>query len=257
MLVTRTNGINTDDKRREQAGLPKLCLQQQNHEEWKDTLGACTNAFLKGCKGGLTTDVPMGNPKNIKPHISTCTPSAASVEVAKFRQQQRDTARQNPGIKTHDLMTTGLMNLSNNALLDLPQTSTMKRDLQRQKASTRPQEPQSLLDINIVHPWNTTGGANPRPFLIHDGGLLAGPNRIIVYAADSTLRHLAQSDTWYLDGNFKSAPDIYEQVYVIRSKLDDGEISNVYVRFSRASNLHITKSCLQWYSNVCKLSVSR
>ena len=202
---------------------------------------ACTNAFLKGCKGGLTTDVPMGNPKNIKPHISTCTPPAASVDVAKFRQQQRDTARQNPGIKTHDLLTTGMMNLSNDALLDLPQTSTMKRDLQRQKASTRPQEPQTLQDINIVHPWDTTCGANPRPFLIHDGGLLAGPNRIIVYAADDALRHLAQSDTWYLDGNFKSAPDIYEQVYVIRSKLDGGAISNVYAFLPGKQLAHYTE----------------
>ena len=135
---------------------------------------ACTNAYLKGCKGGLTTDVPMGNPKNIKPHIATCNPSAATVEVAKFRQQLRETARLKPGIKTHDLMATRMMNLSNDALLALPQSSTLKRDLQRAKASERPQEPQTIQDINIVHPWNTTGGVNPRPFLIHDGGVLAG-----------------------------------------------------------------------------------
>ena len=188
---------------------------------------ACTNFYLKGCKGALTTDDPMGNPKSFKAHIATCTPSGVNIEVAKFRQQQRETARRNTGIKTHHLLSTGLMNLSNEALVELPQTNTLKRDIQRQKALDRPREPQTIQDINIVYPWNTTGGANPLPFMIYDGGVMAGPNRVIVYAADA-LRHLAQSDSWYLDGNFKSAPNIYEQVYVIRSKLDEGAISNVY-----------------------------
>ena len=188
----------------------------------------CSNAYLKGCKGSLTTDVPMGNPSNEKPHVSTCFPSAARIEVARFRQQQRETARRNPGVRTQDLLSTGLMNLSNDALVALPQTSSLKRDLQRNKASERPQEPLSIQAINIAFPWDTTGGANPLRFLIYDSGVLAGPDRVIVYAADEPLRHLAQSDTWYLDGNFKSAPKIFTQIYVIRSKLDEGAISNVY-----------------------------
>ena len=64
--------------------------------------------------------------------------------------------------------------------------------------------------INLVHPLTSTGGAHPVPFHIHDSGPLAVAQRIIVYAGDDALTHPASSDTWFMDGNFKSAPGLFE-----------------------------------------------
>ena len=56
-------------------------------------------------------------------------------------------------------------------------------------SSRPPAEPATLADINLVNPWDTTGGANPLRFLIHDREALAGPNRILVFGADDALDH--------------------------------------------------------------------
>ena len=130
------------------------------------------------------------------------------------------------GAKTSDILSTGLKKLVRwSDDCDAPQTSSLKRDIQRQKAMPCPAEPQSIQSINLVHPWTTTGGAHPVLFLIHDSGAAAGANRIMVFATDEALTHLASIDTWYMDGNFKSVPRLYELVYVIRAKLDDGAVS--------------------------------
>ena len=76
-------------------------------------------------------------------------------------------------------------------------------------------EPQTIQGIILAHPWTTTGGPRPAPFLIHDCGVLAGPNRFIVFAADDAKTHLANTDIWFMDGNFKSCPIIFKQVFLL------------------------------------------
>ena len=131
-------------------------------------------------------------------------------------------SRESVGAKTNNILVTGLQSLSAKALVEMPQASTMKRDIHRQKAKSPPAEPATIQNINLLHPWNSTGGVN------HDSGVAAGANRIIVFAADDATSHLATSDTWFMDGNFKSAPALFVQVYIIRAKLDEGAISCVY-----------------------------
>ena len=111
----------------------------------------------------------------------------------------------------------------------MPTPETIRRDIQRQKAKNRPIEPQTILDIILAHPWTSTGGARPVPFLIYDSCPLAGLNRVIVFAADEPLLHLAASDTWFMDGTFKGT--------------------------FLEKNVYNTLRCLLQYINVCKLSV--
>ncbi|KAG7154223.1 putative Inosine-5'-monophosphate dehydrogenase 1b-like 3 [Homarus americanus] len=72
-----------------------------------------------------------------------------------------------------------------------------------------------------------TGGSDPYPFLIHDSGIEAR-NRIIMFATKEGLRHLADSDTWYVDGTFTCAPSIFEQLDIIRAPLGESEVSCDY-----------------------------
>ena len=180
----------------------------------------------EGSKGGVTTDVPMGNPRN--PAVHNHLASDADIELTKCRQRMKESARQNSTGKTSEILSSGIHGLSAAAMLATPQSSSMKRDIQRQKARERPNEPQTIQTIHLAHPWTTTGGANPIPFKFYDSGAAAGPDRIIVFGADDNLQHLAATDTWYMDGNFKSTPNLFLQTYVIRCKLDDGAISCVY-----------------------------
>ena len=199
----------------------------------------CTKSKSLNCKGAVTTDDPSGNPRVFKPHNHLS--NAAEVEVARFRAQTKSAARSNIGVKTHNILSTGLQGLSNEGLLLLPQTNSIKRDIQRHKAAMRPAEPANLQSIVLVNPWTTTGGVNPAPFLIHDSGPLAGADRVIVFAEDGALQHLASTNVWYVDGNFKSSPLIFDQVYVIRARLDAGAVSCVYGLLPGKEGRHYTE----------------
>ena len=71
--------------------------------------------------------------------------------------------------------------------------------------------------MEIIKP--TKGGNN---FLIFND------NNILEFASDTALRHLAGSDTWYMDGTFNSASSLFCQLYVIRASLADSAVTCVY-----------------------------
>ena len=90
-------------------------------------------------------------------------------------------------------------------------------------------ESTSTTDIHWKMLWSINHGVLVGKGLIHycssfDSRALAGPNRILVFDADDALDHLASSDTWFIDGNFKVSPTIFIQVYVICAKLDQGAV---------------------------------
>ena len=198
-------------------GGDKLVLDGETYTVKKKTPGvkirwSCSKA-KSGCKGAVTTDDPSGNARNRTVHNHGA--SGVQVEIAKFRSEIRDASRRNDGCTISRILANGLQNLSNEAIVAIPLPNTIRRDILRQKAKSRPIEPQTVLDIILTHPpWTTTGGAHPVPFLIYDNGIIAGQNRIIVFAADEPLQHLANSETWFMDGTFKGCPVIFKQVLI-------------------------------------------
>jgi hypothetical protein len=168
-------------------GGAKLVLDDETYTVKKKRAGVqirwvCSKAAKTGCKGAVTTDDPSGNARNRSAHNHGS--SGVDVELAKFRSNLRDTASQNNGATTSRLLLNGMQNLSQDAIIAMPKADTIRRDIQRHKAKNQPIEPQTILDIILAHPWTSTGGAHPVPFLIYDSGPLAGQNRIIVFAAD-------------------------------------------------------------------------
>ena len=174
----------------------------------------CTVSRKRNCKGAVTTDeTPINNPRSLKSHNHVTDDT--KVEVRKFRTNLEETSRTNVGARTQNLLATALQTLSPNVLVESGNLDTIKRDIQRQK---RPLETADIHSINIAHPWSSTGGTYPQNFLIHDSGPRA--DRVIVLALDEALHHLAGANTWYMDGNFKVAPRIFSQIYVIRAEVD-------------------------------------
>ena len=105
-------------------------------------------------------------------------------------------------------------------------TASIKRSLRREKGKTAPPNPPSLQDLVMSDDWMTTGGTDPRPFLIYDSGARA--DRMLVFASEPALRHLARAETWYMDGTFDSAPLLFHQLYVIRVPVENSAVSCVY-----------------------------
>lgn len=54
------------------------------------------------------------------------------------------------------------------------------------------------------------------PFLLADSG--KGTNRILIFGTDQTVRLLANSKQWHLDGTFKVVPSIFSQLVTIQAR---------------------------------------
>ena len=186
----------------------------------------CQKQRTEACHGALTTDEnPIANPKSFKAHNHEA--DLSKMEAIKCRDELKETAKRNPAQRTAPLVANALQTLSPQAMACAGSIETIKRDVQRQKAKTRPNEPATLSEINVQPPWTTTGGAHPVMFLLHDSGA-NDPQRMLIFAVGECLQLLATSPEWFMDGNFKLAPSMFLQLCVIRVKLDDGAVSCVY-----------------------------
>lgn len=122
----------------------------------------------------------------------------------------------------------------------------------RQKRGALPSEPTTLADFDVTEPWNTTGGPNSEPFLLFDSGR-QDPERVIVFASQMQLQHLAVSDKWFMDGNYKMAPSLFKQVYVIRVPLGSSAVTCVYAFLTGIAMFAFNYTSMIRYSTDCGL----
>ena len=108
---------------------------------------------------------------------------------------------------------------------ELGNPDTVKRSLRRERAKTMPKNPASLRDLTLDEEWTIT--SDQEQFLIHDSGVDSS-DRMLVFATDNALRHLASSDSWFMDGTFNVAPLLFTQLYVIRVPLGESAVTCVY-----------------------------
>ncbi|CAK9292207.1 unnamed protein product [Gordionus sp. m RMFG-2023] len=97
----------------------------------------------------------------------------------------------------------------------LPNEESIKRTLRNRKIKRFPPIPATLEELSISEDWATTGSPTNERFLLHDNGGDSN-ERIIIFATDYMLKMLAETKTWYIVGNFKLAPHLFLQLYVIR-----------------------------------------
>jgi hypothetical protein len=94
-------------------------------------------------------------------------------------------------------------------LVNLQKTVSRKRRANGQQFAI----PQTLAEINIPAQLGLTKTANPENFVLADTGP-ADPARIIIFASRTDVARLASCDVWVVDGTFKSAPQLFYQLWV-------------------------------------------
>lgn len=97
----------------------------------------------------------------------------------------------------------------------------------RQKRGILPSEPATLAEITLTECWTQTKSQTPQPFLILDSGPEC-PERVLVFASPTQLRHLANADVWFMDGTFSTSPRLFHQLYIIRAPLGDSAVTCAY-----------------------------
>ena len=85
--------------------------------------------------------------------------------------------------------------------------------------------PRNPDELQISCPYNVTlRGDN---FLMIDNG--PGLKRVLIFSTTRNLEYLAESRNWFADGTFKSAPPLFQQLYMIHILKYNKVIPMVYV----------------------------
>ena len=184
----------------------------------------CSRRSAFGCNGKITTNLEMSDIISSIEHNHER--DEGLLEVAKMHITLSQEAKSTRG-NTSRLVADSLESMTQEGRLAMGKINTVKRYVQRKRQEGRPKDPESLRDLEISGEWTMTRGNDPVPFLIHDNGTEAR-NRIIIFATENAMHHLAKSDIWFMDGTFTSAPALFEQIFVIRASLADSAISCVY-----------------------------
>ncbi|KAK4883085.1 hypothetical protein RN001_006404 [Aquatica leii] len=175
----------------------------------------CSMSSSFKCRGSLTTDLNKTVPNVTSQHNHPA--DEEYVKVAKTVCEMKQRAKES-GSKPVQIFAEAVQTLENTTRARMPLEDSMKRTLRNQKSKNLPSMPATLQELVIEGDWTMSGGLNPKRFLLHDNGPNA-EERMIIFATDSSLRFLSQSNEWYFDGNFSLAPPMFLQLYVIRIRL--------------------------------------
>ena len=121
---------------------------------------------------------------------------------------------------THDtpqqILGAALQNISETAAVNLPQINNLKRTIHSQrKDNDLPPTPLRREDIPVLPERYQVTKAGEQ-FLIFDSGV--GDNeRILIFATQQGIRFLSNNSHWFMDGTFKLCPEIFYQIYTIRT----------------------------------------
>ena len=141
----------------------------------------------------------------------THPPSQDEIEVTKIKRRSQ---------ATHDtpqqILEAALQNISETAAVNLPQINNLKRTIHSQrKDNDLPPTPLRREDIPVLPERYQVTKAGEQ-FLIFDSGV--GDNeRILIFATQQGIHFLSNNSHWFMDGTFKLCPEIFYQIYTIRT----------------------------------------
>ena len=186
----------------------------------------CWRRKIYGCKGSVYTDLQDENPdiKNEHNH----PPETTGVKIVKAKNTLKDMARTS-SVKPSNIISEVLENSDEATRANFPQLPTAKKMIRRQRDPEFPPVPDNIngLEIEDDSLWAKTGGENPQRYKLYDNGRNSN-SRIIAFSSDKQLRCLANSDIWFMDGNFKMSPPGFIQLYVIHASLGESSIPAVF-----------------------------
>ncbi|EEZ97435.1 hypothetical protein TcasGA2_TC011266 [Tribolium castaneum] len=199
-----------------QRGARKLIFQEYSYNKVKDgpdgkTYWRCDEIPLK-YGGTATTDrnnsVFLGQPHN---HA----PSPTKIAVKRVNSTIKENAVTSPNTP-RDLVNSSLEGISDGVKIHLPELKKLQKTVSRKRKNVGAicLVPHSLVEIDIPPRLRRTKTATQENFILSDSGT-EDANHIIIFGCTTDVNRLIQCDTWVVDGTFKSAPNLWYQLWVI------------------------------------------
>jgi hypothetical protein len=120
----------------------------------------------------------------------------------------------------------------------LPSTALLKRKIKRirKTESGIPANPTSIKELVIPESYQKTlKGEN---FLAYDSGQ-EDAQRILIFTTTANLNLLKTSSNWYVDGTFKTSPNMFEQLLTIHVRTTSGHVIPVVYALLISKRQHL------------------
>ena len=181
------------------------------------------------CKGRLTTEIDYRSSRRnpIETGEHSHAPNPAKIAAAAAVCAAKENSVSNPDVPPRRVISSTMINLSDEALTALPPRRNLRRTLQRKRTSSEafPAKPKSH-DFQIPDQFHyiSIDGRQER-FLLYDS---YDPNddendtndgRVVIFATDEMLRVLQRNRNWMADGTFKVSPNFFLQLYTVHAIL--------------------------------------
>ena len=148
--------------------------------------------------------------------------NAARCEVLTVRANMKDRAETTEEAP-QQILAQSIVGMSEAAAALLPKVNDVRRGIRRNRHEARIPlpRPDNAANVEIPRPYQLT--AHNQQFLQYDSGV--GDNeRILLFASEDGLELLRNSTHWAADGTFKTAPEIFFQLYTVHCFAGNGQL---------------------------------
>lgn len=168
------------------------------------------------CKAKMTTDPDASRIIAISSsHTHAGDPTELNLLRTRHRIKEKAVgSRETP----HQILLDAASAVSDDTASQMPAPSSLRRVIrkQRQRATFSYSIPSTRGDIRVPVEFKVT--SKGESFLLHDSGD-GDSARILIFATEKNLHHLAQSTVLLVDGTFKVTPPLFYQLYTVHAVL--------------------------------------
>lgn len=137
------------------------------------------------------------------------------IEVQEVVRRIKRRAEEQPNEPPSAVYISQVSNVTNEEVLsNMPQRNDLLRNINRIQNRHRPMNPHSIEHLVIQHPYNVT--LTGEPFYQYDS---ESEDRFILFYTVKDLERLCQSSVIVCDGTFKTAPNMFFQLYTIHGSI--------------------------------------
>lgn len=116
-----------------------------------------------------------------------------------------------------------LSSLPSSSTTSIPNKNALRQIIQRARKKNMPEEPTCLSEINIPDDLKEVNGVK---FLGRDHEY-GNNKRLLLFATESNLRRLSESDMWFVDGTFQTCPALFTQLFSIHCIVGTGDCKRI------------------------------
>ena len=147
----------------------------------------------------------------------THAPEKAEIGAKKAVQRMKRRAEQHPNEPPDRILAMEIQDEHDKEVLaNLPETENLRRYVNRTQNRLRPRNPQNLAEVEIVDPYKDKTRAGDK-FLFYDSGI-GGEDRVIIFTTEKNIKRLCESPSIFSNGTFKSAPNMFTQMFTLRGR---------------------------------------